>query len=330
MADVQYAELERLPRVTSEIANARPILERFSPALPPSVNLAGFLRAAFDIADVLRTHGFRREAGQVDAHLRYLAAKARTEPDSIRAGEPFGVHPQVVVDAVQNITAVIAAASDAQSRSRPAGDSAVPAGVMELIEAAERQLQGWCSRQKSLAIVSAVLDLRPEVCVEIGVYGGRSAVPCAAALRHLGQGVLYGVESWSPAVAVEHPTTPVNDAWWSNLDLGSIKENFFRFVVEQGLTRQIRIVEAPSARAHHLFGEIDFLHIDGAHSVVNAAEDVILYAQKVRRGGIVVFDDVNWATTAPAMGILQSLCETVEELTDPATGKPLCAFLRRL
>ena len=75
--------------------------------------------------------------------------------------------------------------------------------------------------------------------------------------------------------------------------------------------------------------QIDFLHIDGSHSMINAAEDVILYARKVRRGGIVVFDDVNWQSTAPALELLGTLCDTVTMLKDPDSGRDICAVLRR-
>ena len=91
----------------------------------------------------------------------------------------------------------------------------------------------------------------------------------------------------------------------------------------------MRLIEAPSARAVALFDAIDFLHIDGAHSMINAAEDVILYARKVRRGGIVVFDDVNWQSTAPALELLGALCDTVTMLKDPDSGRDICAVLRR-
>jgi hypothetical protein len=154
-------------------------------------------------------------------------------------------------------------------------------------------------------------------------------VPCAAALRHIGAGAIYGVEAWSPHVAIENVTNEINDDWWSRVDFADIKRAFYRFIAAANLTPHVRVIEAPSGRAASLFDEIDFLHIDGSHSVVNAAEDVILYARKVRSGGIVVFDDVNWKSTAPARDLLAALCDTVSVLKDPATGLDVCAVMRR-
>jgi predicted O-methyltransferase YrrM len=221
---------------------------------------------------------------------------------------------------------VLRRALEARLNAPPPG---IPADVFALILEAEAKLAGWCSREKALAIARTVLQERPKTCVEIGVFGGRSLVPCAAALRHIGAGEIYGIEAWSPAVAVENVTNAVNDDWWSKIDFAHVKQEFYRFVAAADLTRHVRLVEAPSARAVALFDAIDFLHIDGAHSMINAAEDVILYARKVRRGGIVVFDDVNWTSTAPALELLGMLCDTLTMLKDPNSGRDICAVLRR-
>jgi predicted O-methyltransferase YrrM len=201
--------------------------------------------------------------------------------------------------------------------------------VFALILEAETKLAGWCSREKALVIARIILQERPQTCVEIGVFGGRSLVPCAAALQHIGAGAIYGIEAWNAHVAIENVTNEVNDDWWSKVDFASIKREFYRFLAEKNLTSHVRVIEAPSGRASGLFDHIDFLHIDGSHSMVNAAEDVILYARKVRSGGIIIFDDVNWQSTAPARELLGALCDTVTVLKDPASGLDICAVLRR-
>ena len=130
-------------------------------------------------------------------------------------------------------------------------------------------------------------------------------------------------------VAIENATDAGNDEWWSKVDFAEIKRAFFQFVAANDLTQQVRVIEAPSGRAAALFDQIDFLHIDGSHSLVNAVEDVILYARKVRSGGIVVFDDINWPSTAPARELLMVLCDVVTTLKDADTGMDVCAVLRR-
>ena len=237
----------------------------------------------------------------------------------------FSAEHEAILDSLGEIGAALRSAA---SRPEPPPPG-IPADVFNVILQAETKLTGWCSRDKSLLIASTVLKERPEICVEIGVFGGRSLFPCAAALRHNGSGVIYGIEAWSPNVAIENPTNQVNDEWWSKIDFGRIKHDFFRFTTEMDLSRQVRVVESPSGRAANIVERIDYLHVDGSHSVVNAAEDVLLYVPKVRQGGIVIFDDINWVSTGPARELLASFCEPVTTLKDPETGLDICALLRR-
>jgi hypothetical protein len=233
---------------------------------------------------------------------------------------------QVIVEALKNIDSLLRMARQKRLELPPEG---IPDEVFALILDAEAKLEGWCSREKALVIARTVLQERPRTCVEIGIFGGRSLVPCAAALRHIGTGTIYGIEAWSPGVAIENTTSEDNDEWWSKVDFPGIKREFYRFVAATNLTPHVRLIEARSGRASALFDQIDFLHIDGSHSMVNAAEDVILYARKVRSGGIIVFDDVNWQSTAPAREILSMLCDTVTVLKNPESGEDICAVLRR-
>jgi len=295
----------------------------FGIRLPADATLIECMAAMPEVMSGLKWRGPETDSEEVRTHLAYLAGKAGLGLPELLAGADFEADPSVVAESLGNIVSVI-------ERSLVASKAAaLPADVMEVIIRAEDELTGWCSREKAVVIAESVLALRPAICVEIGVYGGRSAMPCAAALRSLGKGVLYGIESWSPRVAIENATNDLNDDWWSKVDFNTIKRDFFDFVGRNELTQFVRTIEAPSARVAGLFDRIDYLHIDGSHSVVNAAEDVILYAQKVRPGGIIVFDDVNWATTAPAMKVLEALCDKLTSLRDTASGLEICAVLRR-
>jgi predicted O-methyltransferase YrrM len=275
----------------------------------------------------------------VDKHLSYLAGRAGVTVDHLLEGKSFSVHPQVLQNAITNISKGMAAANRAAEKAARqietyaatdlSATGAIPADVLSIVERAESKLEGWCSREKAAVLVNLVLREKPEICVEIGVYGGRSLVPCAAALRHNGSGHIYGIETWRPDVATEYAHSEENDAWWRALDFPLIKREFVRFIADHDLSWQIRLVEAPAADAAVLFGPIDFLHIDGAHSVYNAAEDVVLYLKKLKRGGIVILDDIDWTTTAPAYDILKALCDPVVLVKNEASGVDGCAVLRK-
>ena len=51
-------------------------------------------------------------------------------------------------------------------------------------------------------------------------------------------------------------------------------------------------------------------------------------SRKVRSGGIVVFDDVNWRSTAPARALLGSPRDPATTTKDPFSGLDVCAAVR--
>ncbi len=44
---------------------------------------------------------------------------------------------------------------------------------------------------------------------------------------------------------------------------------------------------------------IDLLHIDGNHDFDRVMDDLVSYVPKLRNGGFLVLDDINWPTIAP-------------------------------
>ena len=146
-------------------------------------------------------------------------------------GDSFSEEQQRILEDLGETGIVLRRALETRLKAPPPG---IPEDVFALILEAEAKLAGWCSREKALVIARTVLRERPNTCVEIGVFGGRSLVPCAAALRHIGSGEIYGIEAWSPAVAIENVTNEANDDWWSKIDFAHIKQEFYRFVAADG------------------------------------------------------------------------------------------------
>jgi predicted O-methyltransferase YrrM len=324
--DAGLASVANDPAVRSALTAAWQTLSRFDVATPQDPDLFEFFRSLRDVLDMLKASGRIDTVDAIMPHVDYLANKADCSTEVILGGGRFLVHQQITWEALSHIGTILQMAAPKGSEKPPEG---FPDDVFSMIVEAEEKLTGWCTREKALVISNIVLQERPQSCVEIGIFGGRSLVPCAAALRHNGTGAIYGIEAWNPQVAIENATDAGNDEWWSKVDFAEIKRAFFQFVAANDLTQQVRVIEAPSGRAAALFDQIDFLHIDGSHSLVNAVEDVILYARKVRSGGIVVFDDINWPSTAPARELLMVLCDVVTTLKDADTGMDVCAVLRR-
>lgn len=182
---------------------------------------------------------------------------------------------------------------------------------------------GWCSAEKAERLAFAVLEIRPKLCVEIGVFGGSSLAPQLLALQHLGSGRVVGIDPWETVAALEEMIDEANRGWWGSIDIEAIRKGCESFVADHGLTPYCELVVARSEDVASRFADaaIDMLHVDGNHSEAKSTKDVELYLPKVRAGGLIFFDDVSWreggvATTSHAIGILDGACERVGFVTD--------------
>lgn len=173
------------------------------------------------------------------------------------------------------------------------------------------QLEGWCSKNKAAILMDLVFMLEPSTVVEIGVFGGKSLIPMAAALKVAGKGKIYGIDPWDSKASAEG-MEGVNYEWWSKLDHGNILRYLQTKIVDFALEKQIELIVATSEQAPPI-PNIDFLHIDGNHSEKAANLDVIKWVPLVRRGGLIIFDDVTWGTNRSAVEWLDKNCTRLAE-----------------
>lgn len=188
------------------------------------------------------------------------------------------------------------------------------------------RITGWCSRDKAHALATAVVEFRPEVTVELGVWGGASLVPLAIAHDVLEHGHVYGVDPWTADAAIRGVQEVENLEWWGARDYEAIYRDCLQAVLDLRLTSRCTVIRATSERAHSLFDEIDLLHVDGNHSEAASTLDVFLYLPKVRSGGHVFFDDVDWHSTENAVRLVEERCEKVTEIRSEPGG--VCAVYR--
>ena len=83
---------------------------------------------------------------------------------------------------------------------------------------------GWCSQEKALMLIDLTLELKPKVCVDIGVFGGSSLYPVAATLKFLDSGLIFGIDPWDKSETLKS-FDPVRDQdsykWWDDIDYPS-------------------------------------------------------------------------------------------------------------
>ena len=131
----------------------------------------------------------------------------------------------------------------------------------------------------------------------------------AFAAQFVGKGIVYGIDPWA-AVASARGMESINYEWWFKLDHNKIFQGFLSKVSEFSLKNQVEIIRATSEEAHPIEG-IGLLHIDGNHSEESSLFDVKKWTPLVKRGGIIIFDDINWVTTKAAVAWLDCNCYRV-------------------
>ncbi len=170
------------------------------------------------------------------------------------------------------------------------------------------RLDGWCSYDKALHLSQLIIDHRPEVIVEVGVFGGRSAIAMAMACQHAYTGKVHAIDPWTKAAALEGGTNPENDAWWAALDIEKIYRTFLSNVRTLGVEDWIEVQRVHDVDALPLFqdGSIDLAHWDANHSEPTSVRTVRDWAPKVKPGGFAVFDDILWPSQARALELLRT------------------------
>lgn len=167
-------------------------------------------------------------------------------------------------------------------------------------------IHGWCTVDKRDKLIKIVKELNPSVCVELGVFGGKSLLPVAVASGKNTR--VYGVDAWAADASLEGINAAANDEWWKNIDY-EYMFNYTRELMEtHGVGGKVQLMRMTSRDAVEVFENetIDLLHQDSNHSEEVSCMEVELYHNKLRVGGIWVFDDTNWETTKKAQALLET------------------------
>ena len=166
------------------------------------------------------------------------------------------------------------------------------------------ELEGWCTRHKASVMMDLVFWTKPKVVVEIGVWGGKSLIPMAFAVKALGEGKVYGIDPWDNQESTAGQSDEANREWWGKVDHEMIYKGFLAKLKKFELEDYVEVIRASSADAP-VIPLIDILHIDGNHSQETSIFDVLKWVPLVRPGGLIIFDDVDWPTTKKASSLVE-------------------------
>jgi len=188
--------------------------------------------------------------------------------------------------------------------------------ILDSVDGNGRKMEGWCSYEKALAMAELVIATKPKICVELGVFGGRSLVALGIGMQRAQSGVVYGVDPWTKEAVTDGHMSDADRKWWSELDLAGIYASCVEAIHLSKTSRYVRLLCCTSDKAAFNFGseEIDMLHIDSNHSEKVSCGEVAMWLPKVRPGGFVWFDDIDWPTTQRALAMMDKQCERVKDL----------------
>lgn len=199
---------------------------------------------------------------------------------------------------------------DQEDIELPEPASSYPFAQLEAIQA----LPGWCTLPKSVELYHLIRRHKPKIVVEIGVFGGRSLIPMALALRENSSptSAIWGIDDWTREAPTEGSLPTADLEWWlrDELNLDAIKEEFIRAVSERGLWAYVRMVQSRSVAAAALFSDksIDLIHLDGNHSPEASTRDIQTWLPKVRPGGIVIVDDTERPELSQMLKLVGERC----------------------
>lgn len=178
-------------------------------------------------------------------------------------------------------------------------------------------LEGWCSKEKALAFIDLILEEKPKVWVEVGVFGGSSLFPVLSAFKFLDSGMAIGIDAWDKIECIKY-FDPVKDKvdlkWWGNINLQAIYRSYLNMIDVHGLGSYVITIRATTEEAAQDVQEIDVLHLDGNHCEVPSLRDAELFLPKVRSGGYIWMNDSLWASRQKAVDFLLQSCDVVKVL----------------
>lgn len=170
--------------------------------------------------------------------------------------------------------------------------------------------EGYCPIAKAIHLGELVDVHKPEIIVELGILTGRSFFPMALAGSKYGA-QLFAVDPWELGPCLEGTNDPVQNECWKFIDRnGNLKRHrveFLKAVSDLGLSG-VTVMAKHDSEVLGEFKEdsIGLLHVDSNHSEEVSLRTVKQWSEKVKPGGFLVLDDLNWGTQKKTVEWLDS------------------------
>jgi hypothetical protein len=168
---------------------------------------------------------------------------------------------------------------------------------------------GWCTADKARVIMNLVREVcsprENPICVEIGVYGGKSLYPFALALKSIGRGMVYGIDPWDNREATAGYEGEHRD-FWGSVDMDLMHNICVDGIGLLGAEDYTCLMKTTSDKAPDL-SDLCVVHLDGQHTD-QVSRDISRWAPAVVDGGYFMVNDIDWSEeTRKAGPMLESM-----------------------
>lgn len=196
-------------------------------------------------------------------------------------------------------------------------DFPVPASVETRIRRILSEIDNyWTPADKQVVLAHLIVSNNLKKAVEIGVYSGGSLIPQAVALKQTG-GEAVGIDPYCAAAAEQKDNREILDSFdpeTLNPDRDEMYRSVLQLLDRHGLSSTCRILRMTSNDAASKIEEgMDLLHIDGNHDYDRVMDDLTNYLPKLRVGGFLVVDDIDWGSIAPLYDLVKKQMKPVYE-----------------
>ncbi|MFT3705740.1 MAG: class I SAM-dependent methyltransferase [Agriterribacter sp.] len=149
-----------------------------------------------------------------------------------------------------------------------------------------KNIDGWLTDKEAqgLYIVASKLPANASV-VEIGSWQGKSTYCIAKGLK---SGVIYCIDPFNADGGMDVQSQDEYNRKKGSKDL---LESFSENMQQLDVINKLKIKKGYSYQFSEDFSKIDFLFIDGDHSIEGCKMDFDMYASKIISGGYIAFHD---------------------------------------
>ncbi len=147
-----------------------------------------------------------------------------------------------------------------------------------------KKIDGWLTQEEALGLYGlASLVPRNAIIVEIGSWKGKSTFCIAKGLK---KGKIFAIDPFNA-----EGETGSRELYEKTKGVAPLYEQFSSMLKKHGLWEKIEPLIGFSSQFTNHFAQIDFLFIDGDHSIEGCDYDYTHFSPFIKTGGFIAFHD---------------------------------------